>query len=264
MGRYRSRSRSYSPPRRTRTPPPRRKQYDDPRDRYRSSRSYGGDRRSNAPSGLLVRNIALDARPEDLREPFEKFGKVKDVYLPKNYYTGEPRGFGFVKFLNPEDAAEAKERMNHQLIGGREIKIVFAEENRKTPQEMRWTTRVRDRGGGSRYSPRGRSISRSPSPPPRGRSISRSPSPPRGRSISLSPPPRGRPISRSPPPPPQGRSISRSPPPPPPRGRSFSRSPPPRGRSFSRSPPPRGRNTALLFLSCLSVSVLQFNLLPFI
>ncbi|KAL5712747.1 hypothetical protein ACHQM5_014888 [Ranunculus cassubicifolius] len=274
MGRYRSRSRSYSPPRRTRTPPPRRKQYDDPRDRYRSSRSYGGDRRSNAPSGLLVRNIALDARPEDLREPFEKFGKVKDVYLPKNYYTGEPRGFGFVKFLNPEDAAEAKERMNHQLIGGREIKIVFAEENRKTPQEMRWTTRVsdryrrrspprrrhhsysrspsrspspvwrgsRDRGGGSRYSPRGRSISRSPSPPPRGRSISRSPSPPRGRSISLSPPPRGRPISRSPPPPPQGRSISRSPPPPPPRGRSFSRSPPPRGRSFSRSPPPRGRS----------------------
>lgn len=27
-------------------------------------------------------------RPEDLRIPFERFGPVKDVYLPKNYYTG--------------------------------------------------------------------------------------------------------------------------------------------------------------------------------
>ncbi|MBA0696584.1 hypothetical protein Goari_003126, partial [Gossypium aridum] len=74
--------------------------------------------------------------PEDLRVPFERYGPVKDVYLPKNYYTGEPRGFGFVKFRYGEDAAEAKQRMNHQVIGGREIRIVFAEENRKTPQEM--------------------------------------------------------------------------------------------------------------------------------
>lgn len=62
----------------------------------------------------------------------------------------EPRGFGFVKYRYAEDAAEAKLQMNHQLIGGREIRIVFAEENRKTPQEMRTTTRVRL---GTFYSP---------------------------------------------------------------------------------------------------------------
>ncbi|GMH08351.1 hypothetical protein Nepgr_010191 [Nepenthes gracilis] len=181
MGRYRSRSRSYSP-RRSRTPPSR-KRYDDPRDR----RSYR-DRRSPASSGLLVRNVALDARPEDLRIPFERFGPVKDVYLPKNYYTGEPRGFGFVKFRFPEDAAEAKERLNHTVIGGREIRIVFAEENRRTPQEMRMNARVSGRYGGSsrrRISPRSprrryRSYSRSPSPArhySRSRSVSRSRSP---------------------------------------------------------------------------------------
>lgn len=26
-------------------------------------------------------------RPEDLRVPFERFGPVRDVYLPKDYYT---------------------------------------------------------------------------------------------------------------------------------------------------------------------------------
>ncbi|TXG71823.1 hypothetical protein EZV62_000402 [Acer yangbiense] len=142
MARYRSRS--YSPRRRSpRSPRPRgRKRYDDePR------------------------------RQEDLRVPFERYGPVKDVYLPKNYYTGEPRGFGFVKFRYGEDAAEAKQRLNHTLIGGREIKIVFAEENRKTPQEMRRSTRVSGRSGGShrRTSPRSprrqhHSDSRSPSP----------------------------------------------------------------------------------------------------
>ena len=27
-------------------------------------------------------------RPEDLRRPFGQFGPLKDVYLPKDYYTG--------------------------------------------------------------------------------------------------------------------------------------------------------------------------------
>jgi hypothetical protein len=27
-------------------------------------------------------------RPEDLRAPFERFGPVRDIYLPRDYYTG--------------------------------------------------------------------------------------------------------------------------------------------------------------------------------
>ncbi|XP_020693377.1 serine/arginine-rich SC35-like splicing factor SCL28 isoform X2 [Dendrobium catenatum] len=173
MGRNRSRSRSYSPRRNSRSPP-RRKRYDDPRDRYRGGPSRSFRDRRGPPSGLLIRNISLDARPEDLRIPFERFGPVKDVYLPKNYYTGEPRGFGFVKYRYPEDAAEAKLQMNHQIIGGREISIVFAEENRKTPQDMRTSARI---SGSGRYN--GNSRGRSPprSPRRRYRSYSRSSSP---------------------------------------------------------------------------------------
>lgn len=70
-GRYRSISRSYSPPpsprRESRSPPRRRKRYDDPRDRYPGPSAGGGgrgfrDRRLDGRSGLLVRNISLDAR----------------------------------------------------------------------------------------------------------------------------------------------------------------------------------------------------------
>lgn len=64
------------------------------------------------------------------------------VNLNVQFYR-ELRGFGFVKFRYPEDAAVAKQEMNRQVIGGREISIVYAEENRKTPQEMRLRTRTR-------------------------------------------------------------------------------------------------------------------------
>lgn len=54
----------------------------------------------------------------------------------------EPRGFGFVQFVDPDDAAEAKYQMDGQILLGRELTVVFAEENRKKPSEMRARDRI--------------------------------------------------------------------------------------------------------------------------
>ncbi|KAI3747066.1 hypothetical protein L6452_09509 [Arctium lappa] len=252
--------RSYSP-----SPPRgghgRRGRSPSPRGRYGGGGGGGGGggRGRDLPTSLLVRNLRHDCRPEDLRRPFGQFGPLKDIYLPRDYYSGEPRGFGFVQFLDPADAAEAKYQMDGQILLGRQLTVVFAEENRKKPTDMRQRER---RGGSGRPSDRRRSpparYSRSPprysrSPPPRytrSRSHSREYSPPpkrkqHVRSIS----PREKRHSRE-------RSYSqspvreRSPYDGPPRSRSRSpvveRSPPYNGsRSPSRSParervPPRG------------------------
>lgn len=131
---------------------------------------YGG-RSRDAPTSLLVRNLRRDCRPEDLRRPFGQFGPVKDIYLPRDYYTGEPRGFGFIQYIDPQDAADAKYEMDGQIFLGRELTVVFAEENRKKPTEMR----ARERRGryDRRRSPRRYSPSPrySRSPPPRRASI---------------------------------------------------------------------------------------------
>lgn len=123
--------------------------------------------------------------------------------------------------------------MDGQILLGRQLTVVFAEENRKKPSDMR----VRERRGG-RFSDRRRSppprYSRSPrymrSPPSR---YARSPS----RSHDYSPPPRRRQYSRSISP--RDRRYSRE--------RSYSRSParerspsydaPPRSPSREKSPP---------------------------
>ncbi|GMH30591.1 hypothetical protein Nepgr_032434 [Nepenthes gracilis] len=154
-----------SPPRGGYSPP--RRGYSPPRRGYSSlRRDYGGIGRSKEQNigSLLVRNIPLDCRPEELRVPFERFGVVRDVYIPKDYYTGEPRGFAFVQFVDAYDAREALYHMNGQLFSGREISVVAAAESRKRPEEMRRKARGPSRYGGRRSPRHGRSHSHSRSP----------------------------------------------------------------------------------------------------
>uniref|UniRef100_A0A7N0TIG5 RRM domain-containing protein n=1 Tax=Kalanchoe fedtschenkoi TaxID=63787 RepID=A0A7N0TIG5_KALFE len=201
------RGRSYTP-----SPPRggygRRRRSPSPRGRYaaRDHRDY--------PTSLLVRNLRHDCRPEDLRRPFGQFGPLKDIYLPRDYYTGQPRGFGFVQYVDPADAAEAKYQMDGQILLGRELTVVFAEENRKKPADMR--ARDRGRSYDRRRSPR------SPSP----RRYARD----RSRSHGYSPTPKRREYSRSVSP--EVRRVTRD--------RSGSRPRYSRERSYSRSPASNG------------------------
>jgi len=102
------RSRSYSPPvrrerERSRSPASLRgRRMDDEEgtrgDGSRNSRKHGRDRDSgrrgsSPPTSLLVRNISRASRPDDLRIPFERYGPVKDVYLPKDYHSGYALSF---------------------------------------------------------------------------------------------------------------------------------------------------------------------------
>ncbi|KAJ0979514.1 hypothetical protein J5N97_014988 [Dioscorea zingiberensis] len=165
---------------------------------------YGGGKEQNSRS-LLVRNIPLNCRAEDLRVPFERFGPVRDVYMPKDYYSGEPRGFAFVEFVDPYDASEAQYRMNGQRFGGRVITVVVAAETRKRPEEMRHRDKP-SRGpsgydGRRSYYGRSRSRSRSPRHPSsrnRDRSRSHSPAPRRRDDYSVSPRRRRKDNTRSP------------------------------------------------------------------
>lgn len=55
----------------------------------------------------------------------------------------EPRGFAFVQFVDPYDAAEAQYHMDGKVFAGRQISVVVAAETRKRPEDMRRKTRVR-------------------------------------------------------------------------------------------------------------------------
>jgi len=85
---------------------------------------------------------------------FGRIGEVRDVYIPRDFHSQQPKGFAFIEYATPEQAREARDEMNHFMMKGREIEVVYAQEKRKTPNEMRGRVvdgrevRPGERGGG--------------------------------------------------------------------------------------------------------------------
>ncbi|GAA0147288.1 hypothetical protein LIER_07025 [Lithospermum erythrorhizon] len=65
----------------------------------------------------------------------------------------DPRGFGFVQYLDPDDVVDAKHHMDGKVFQGRQLTVVFAEKNRKKPTEMRARDCGRNRVYDRRRSP---------------------------------------------------------------------------------------------------------------
>jgi len=93
--------------------------------------------RGGPTTTLYIRNISDRVRYEDLRRLFQKYGKIIDVTIPLDYYSGMPKGYCFVEYEDTRDAEEAQYRMDRQRLFGREIEVEFARGDRKTPGEMR-------------------------------------------------------------------------------------------------------------------------------
>lgn len=69
-------------------------------------------RRRNDENSVRVTNLSEDTREPDLLELFRPFGAVSRVYVAVDQKTGISRGFGFVNFVNKEDAQRAINKLN--------------------------------------------------------------------------------------------------------------------------------------------------------
>ncbi|CAA0834661.1 eukaryotic translation initiation factor 3G1 [Striga hermonthica] len=69
-------------------------------------------RRRNEENSVRVTNLSEDTREPDLHELFRPFGAVSRVYVAIDQKTGMSRGFGFVNFVNREDAERAINKLN--------------------------------------------------------------------------------------------------------------------------------------------------------
>ncbi|EKX74066.1 serine/arginine rich splicing factor, putative [Theileria equi strain WA] len=118
----------------------------------------GGKRRIS----LLVKNLKYETSPDKVRSLFSRYGEIRDVYLPLDYYTKKPRGFGFVEFYKEEDADEALRGMDGEEIDGNKVEVFPAKHGRSDPREMRHReSRRRDRSYSRGRQRRRRSYSRS-------------------------------------------------------------------------------------------------------
>ncbi|KAI4181805.1 MAG: hypothetical protein L6R41_006390, partial [Letrouitia leprolyta] len=52
------------------------------------------------------------AEENDLRDIFERFGRVTRVFLAKDRETGRAKGFAFISFADRNDAAKACDKLD--------------------------------------------------------------------------------------------------------------------------------------------------------
>ena len=69
------------------------------------------------------------AEESDLREMFERYGRVTRVFLAKDRETGRAKGFAFVSYSERTDAARACERMDGYGFGHLILRVEFAKKS---------------------------------------------------------------------------------------------------------------------------------------
>ena len=84
-------------------------------------------------TSLKVDNLSFRTTPDDLRPVFERYGDVGDIYIPRDRFTKESRGFAFVRFYDRRDADEAMDRLDGYRLDGREMRVQMARYGRPSP-----------------------------------------------------------------------------------------------------------------------------------
>lgn len=105
----------------------------------------GGSRRPPDTEGMVslkVDNLTYKTTTDSLMRVFDRYGEVGDVYIPRDPYTQESRGFAFVRYYDQRDADDAISGMDGQMLDGRPLRVEIARHARPSQPGFR------GRGGG--------------------------------------------------------------------------------------------------------------------
>ncbi|KXS93647.1 hypothetical protein AC578_4206 [Pseudocercospora eumusae] len=89
----------------------------------------GGKYERDDLATLRVTNVSEFAEENDLRDMFERYGRVTRVFLAKDRETGRAKGFAFVSYADRSDAARACEKMDGYGFGHLILKVEFAKKS---------------------------------------------------------------------------------------------------------------------------------------
>ena len=69
------------------------------------------------------------AEEQEMRDMFERWGRVTRVFLAKDRDTGRAKGFAFVSFADRTDAAKACEKMDGFGYNNLILRVEFAKKS---------------------------------------------------------------------------------------------------------------------------------------
>ena len=72
---------------------------------------------------IYVGSLSTSVTSDDLRQAFEAYGQVEDVKIIMDRYTGESRGFAFVRMPTKAEAVAAIDGLNGSELKGQAIVV---------------------------------------------------------------------------------------------------------------------------------------------
>lgn len=73
---------------------------------------------------LFIRNLNYNCTQEDIEQQFAKYGELTEVHFPIDKKTSLPKGYAYVEFMFPQNAAKAYEELNGTIFQGRNFHII--------------------------------------------------------------------------------------------------------------------------------------------
>jgi len=92
------------------------------------SRAQLGLKGAAISTKVFVGNLSFSTTKEELTTLLTEAGRVVNVHLPTDRETGRPRGFAFVEFSQPGEAADAITRFHNREVGGRRLNVNAADD----------------------------------------------------------------------------------------------------------------------------------------
>ncbi len=72
---------------------------------------------------LYIGGLPYSVTEDGLKEHFSQAGEVASVVIIKDKMSGRSKGFGFVEFVNEEDAKKAIEMFDGKELEGRNLTV---------------------------------------------------------------------------------------------------------------------------------------------
>lgn len=68
---------------------------------------------------------------------FCKYGEIRDIHIPVDFHTQQPRGFAYIEFEDIIESEAAQKAEQNLVLNGQKLSVQFAFGDRKTPGQMK-------------------------------------------------------------------------------------------------------------------------------
>ncbi|KAI8867120.1 hypothetical protein GQ42DRAFT_150001 [Ramicandelaber brevisporus] len=83
-------------------------------------------------SSLFVTGFSQNIISSELEEVFLRWGPIKDVYIPVDFYTKKPKRYAYIEYHHPENCETAfQETMNGVKFHDMSLSVQYAHGQRK-------------------------------------------------------------------------------------------------------------------------------------